>query len=147
MVWNIENGPEVGYWVAEQLGRGYFAARCQAIGLRKDGVIVAGVIYENYNGRSIMAHIAFKERVTPTFIAAIFDYPYNICKVDMVIAVIEDTNTKSIHVCENMGFSEEARIRDSHPGGDQIIYALKRQDCRFIRGRYVQRLAIAAAAA
>lgn len=140
MGWNIENSPEVGYWVAEQLGRGYFAERCQAIGLRKDGVIVAGAIYENYNGRSIMAHIAFQGRLTPSFIAAIFDYAYNVCGVEKVISVIEDTNTKSIHVCENMGFSEEARIRDSHLGGDQIIYTLKKADCRFIRGRYVEKL-------
>lgn len=146
-VWIIENSPEVGYWTAQQLGRGYFAERCQAIGLRKDGVIVAGVIYENYNRRSIMAHIAFKDRVTPAFIAAIFDYAYNVCGVEKVIAVIEDTNGESIHICENMGFSEEARIRDSHPGGDQIIYTLSKSDCRFIRGRYVKKLSKSASRA
>src|SRR4051812_42663580 len=111
MSWRIESGAEIGLWVAEQLGRGYFAERCNAVGLRRDGDVIAGVIFENWNRRSIVVHIAATGRMTPAFIAAIFDYAFNVCSVEKVIATIEDTNARSVKICSNMGFSEEARIK------------------------------------
>lgn len=136
----VESGPEIGLWVADQLGRGYFAERSNAVGLRRGQEIVAGVIFENWNRRSIVVHIAATGRMTPTFIAAIFDYAYVVCGVEKVIVTIEDTNAKSIGICEAMGFTKEATITDSHPGGDQFVYTLRKSECRFLDKRYARRI-------
>ena len=139
MGWRIESGPEIGYWVANELKAGFFAERSRAIGLIKDGDIVAGVIYENWNGRSLIVHMVVKGRLTPAFIGAIFDYAYNVCNVEKTIAPVSSFNLKSMKLVENMGFTEEGRIKDAAPDGDMILYTLKKTDCRFLGERYGQK--------
>jgi len=140
MGWHIESGPKIGYWVANELDRGYFAERSNAIGLIRDNEIVAGVIYENWNGRSIMCHIVIKKRMTPEFVAAIFHYPFIVCGVEKIIVTIEDTNEKSVRVVKNMGFVEEGKVKDAHQFGDMLILTLSKSECRFLRDRYVKKI-------
>ena len=81
MSFEITSDHAVGHWTAQQLDGGYFEERSRAIGLAKDGEIIAGVIYENWNGQSIFCHIAIEGRITASYLAAIFDYPFNVCNV------------------------------------------------------------------
>jgi RimJ/RimL family protein N-acetyltransferase len=131
----IVSGPEVGHWVANKI-KGTYHAGDNAIGLLKDGKIIAGVLYENWNGRSIVAHMSIEGRLTPAYIGAIFDYAYNVCNVHKVILPVGSANAKSIKLVENMGFAEEGRIADASPEGDVIIYTLKKSDCRFLGESY-----------
>lgn len=145
MGWNIISGPKVGQWVASNVDGGYFAERSEAIGLEKDGDLVAGVIYENWNHRSIFCHISFLGRMTPQFIAAVFHYPFEVCDVDKIIAPIRGDNRKAISLVTKMGFTEEARIKDAAPTGDLVFYTLARESCRFLGDRYGKKLTRAAA--
>ena len=133
---------EIGYWVAKRVNGGYFKERSQSIGLKKDGKIVAGVIYQDYNNRSIVCHIAIDGRMTKDFLWVIFDYPFKVCEVEKIIVPVASENKKSNKIVTNMGFTEEARIKDCHPDGDIILYTLKREDCRFLGERYGKRFAI-----
>lgn len=132
----IVSNESVGHWVAEKLGSGYFAARSNAIGLMKDNKLIAGVIYENWNRRSIMCHIAVEGRLTRLYVGAIFNYAFNMCNVEKIIVPVESHNLKSIKLIENMGFTEEGRIKDSQPNGDIILYTMAKGDCRFLGDRY-----------
>ncbi len=138
---NIISGPSVGEWVAVRIG-GTYIPGSTAIGLEKDGEIIAGVTYESWNGKSIMAHMAVSGRLTPAFVAAIFDYAYKVCGVEKVILPVGSTNEKSIRLVENMGFSEEARIRDACPEGDILIYTLSKSACRFLGERFVSKIGV-----
>jgi RimJ/RimL family protein N-acetyltransferase len=139
MGWRVESNDGIGYWVADELEFGFHAGRSTAIGLVKDDEIVAGVVYEGWNRRSITAHIVIKGRMTPSFLAAIFDYPFNVCGVEKIIAPVEIENVKSAKLVENMGFIPEARLADCHPNGDIVLYTMKRDDCRFLEDRYGQK--------
>ena len=132
MGWYITDGPAVGYWVASNLEAKYHAETSAAIGLVRNDEIVAGVIYENYNGRSLMVHIAITGRLTPQYLRDIFRYPFVTCAVNKIIAPVSSTNVKSIKLVENMGFIAEGRIRDAAPDGDIIMYTMAKDDCRFI---------------
>jgi RimJ/RimL family protein N-acetyltransferase len=137
MGWHlIVSNESVGHWVAEKLGSGYFAARSNAIGLMKDNKLIAGVIYENWNRRSIMCHIVVEGRLTRLYVGAIFNYAFNVCNVEKIIVPVESHNLKSIKLIENMGFTEEGRIKDSQPNGDIILYTMAKGDCRFLGDRY-----------
>jgi len=137
MGWHlIVSNESVGHWVAEKLGSGYFAARSNAIGLMKDNKLIAGVIYENWNRRSIMCHIAVEGRLTRLYVGAIFNYAFNVCNVEKIIVPVESHNLKSIKLIKNMGFTEEGRIKDSQPNGDIILYTMVKGDCRFLGDRY-----------
>ena len=140
MGWHITSGPDVGEWVCMHTGGGYHAERSNAIGLRKGEELVCGVVYENWNGRSIMCHIAFMDRLTPAYLAAVFDYPFNVCGVDKIIAPIGSKNVKALKVVSKMGFTEEARIKNADTDGDIVFLTMTRDACRFLGHRYGQKI-------
>ena len=125
-----------GHWTAEQTKGKYFEANSQSIGLKQNGEFVAGVIYENWNGRSIICHIAISGRLTPRYLAVIFDYPFNVCGVKKIIVPVDATNLKSVILVEKMGFTEEARIKDGMADGDMILYTLAKENCKYLGERY-----------
>ena len=133
-------GHEVGRWVAARNHQMYHEANSQSIGLEKDGKIVAGVIYENWNGQSIVVHIAILGNLTPTFVAKIFDYAFRQLAAHKVIAPVASINSESIRLVSNMGFKEEANIKDAHLSGDIVIFTMTKKDCRFLGERYGKRL-------
>ena len=139
MGWNIESSTEVGEWVCSQTGGGYHEARSNAIGLRKDGELVAGVVYENWNGRSVFCHIAIEGRMTPAYLAAIFDYPFNVCGVDKIVVPVSSGNSKALRLVGKMGFTEEARIHNADTNGDIVFLTMARDSCRFLGRRYGQK--------
>jgi hypothetical protein len=57
MGWRIVSGPQVGEYVTAQTQGGFDVDRSVAIGLERDGKIVAGTVYENWNGVSVVCHI------------------------------------------------------------------------------------------
>jgi RimJ/RimL family protein N-acetyltransferase len=133
-------GHEVGHWVAARNFQKYFEANSQAIGWEKDGKIVAGVIYEDWNGQSIVCHIAIMGNITPTFLAKIFDYPFRQLDAHKIIAPVASINSESIGLVINMGFKEEAKIKEAHPSGDIVIFTMTKQECRFLGEKYGKRL-------
>ena len=147
MGWHITSGPDVGEWVCMHTGGGYHAERSNAIGLKKGEALVGGVVYENWNGRSIVCHIAIQDRITPSWIAAIFDYPFNVCDVDKIIAPVVSSNVKAMKLVKKMGFTEEARIKNADTNGDIVFLTLTRDACRFLGEKYGQKIASAAASA
>jgi len=140
MGWHITSGPDVGEWVCGHTGGGYHAERSNAIGLRKGDELVSGVVYENWNGRSIVCHIAIQDRITPSWIAAIFDYPFNVCGVDKIIAPVSSGNVKALKLVSKMGFTEEARLKDADTNGDIVFLTMTRDACRYLGHRYGQKI-------
>lgn len=139
MGWHIETSEDAGRWVANKI-HGCCPYGACGIGLRQRGNFVAGVMYEQFNGRSIVAHIAVEGRMTPAFLVAVFDYPFNVCDVNKVICPIPSENARSIALATNMGFHEEARILDAQPNGDILIYTLAKSDCRFLGEQYLGKI-------
>jgi RimJ/RimL family protein N-acetyltransferase len=125
----------------------YHEANSQSIGLEKDGNIVAGVIYEDWNGQSIVCHIAVIGNLTPTFVAKIFDYVFRQLGVYKIIAPVASINSESIQLVTHMGFKEEAIIKDAHPSGDIVIFTMTKNECRFLGEKYGKKLTNATSAA
>ena len=146
MGWNIVSGPKVGLWVTEQTQGGFDPQRSVAIGLERDGELVAGTVYENWNGVSVMCHIVW-QHVTPAYLAAVYDYPYNVAKVDKIIGPISSNHTRALALVSKMGFSEEARIKDGAPDGDIVFMTQTPDRCRFLEPRYGQKITSTAASA
>jgi hypothetical protein len=149
MGWHITSGPEVGRWVAAQIkGCSYHPDTAVTLGLWRDDGFAAGVLYEQWNGRSIVAHIAVTGRMTPAFVAAIFDYPFNVAKVEKIICPVYSDNPRSAALASHMGFRCEAKITDAAPdGGDIQLFTLAKKDCRFLEARYGKKCAVSTARA
>lgn len=122
-------------WVNERTSGGlYVPGTCSAIGRIKDGKIVGGIYYEDFNGKNITCHIASEngERwLNRTFLWMIFDYPFNQLKSKRMTAPVAYDNERCINFVEKLGFTREAILHDAHPNGDLYIYTLFEKDCRW----------------
>lgn len=139
------NAEEVGPWVARNVFGSWTG--CPAIGLEHDGRMIAGVLYENWNRRSIVCHVAVQGLLTPAYLAAIFHYPFVYLGCEKIIAPVSEGNLESIRFISKLGFQEEARLLDAHPEGSLLIFTMSRQSCRFLGERYGQRFTISPEAA
>ena len=136
MSFEITSDHAAGHWTAQKVDGGYFQERSRSIGLKKNGEFVAGVIYENWHGRSITCHIAVTGRMTSAYLGAIFHYPFNVCKVGKIIVPVSSANIASIKFVEKMGFLEEARIKDAMADGDMVILTMPKERCKYLEYRY-----------
>jgi len=117
----------------------YNADRSAAIGLEKDGELVAGTVYEMRNGKSVVCHITW-DQITPAYLAAVYDYPYNVANVDKIIGPISSNHTRALKLVTKMGFSEEARIKNAAPDGDIVFMTQTPERCRYLEPRYGQKI-------
>jgi len=138
----IRTGEQVARWVCKKLHACYEEG-AEGIGLERAGELVAGVCYENWNGRSIMCHIVIDGRMTPEYLAAIFHYPFIYLGVDKIIVPIVQSNRDSIKFVMKLGFTFTTSLKEAHPDGDINIYELKREDCRYVGERYIKRIVAA----
>jgi RimJ/RimL family protein N-acetyltransferase len=113
------------------------------IGWQRDGEIVCGAAFTDYNGININMHIAKLDGETfpPTFIAAIFDYPFNQVGVRRMTGLIPESNAASIAFAERVGGVREGVLRDGARDGNLVIYGLLRSEAdRWLTASFARRL-------
>jgi hypothetical protein len=127
----------VGPFVAARSGAQYIPAAAKCIGLVEDGKVIAGVMYEAYNGANVSMHVAGEGRrwLTRDFLWICFDYPFNQLGVKRVTGVVPSSNADARRFDEHLGFVYEATLKDAYPGGDLIIYSMHRDQCRWLNLR------------
>jgi RimJ/RimL family protein N-acetyltransferase len=106
------------------------------IGLRKDGELVAGVIYEGFNGPNVWMHVAAvpgRSWLNRSYLTACFAYPFIQLGVERVSGYVYASNLDARRFDEHLGFEEEARLKGAAPdGGDVIIYVMWKEGCRYV---------------
>lgn len=131
----ITIGPGVVEWVAKRTNEyGNFGA-AQGIGWLSGGEIVAGVVFNDFNGPNVCGHIAAVPGcrwLTRKFLAVMFDYPFRQLGVRRITAMVGEGNADSRRWLEHVGFSCEARLAGAHPTGDLLIYRILREECKWL---------------
>ena len=110
-----------------------------AIGLERDGELVAGVVYENYTGPNIYLNVAAvpgRRWLTRTFLNAVFHYPFVRLGVQRITGMVEACNSDALRLNKHLGFEREAVLRGVMPTGDLIIVVMWKERCRFIGERH-----------
>lgn len=126
----------VGPWIAKELDMVWTLENSTTIGWIEGNELVAGVWYEDFNGKSITCHIVIKKPLNRKFLAIIFDYPFIQLGVSKIIGPVKSDNLKAIEFDKKLGFKEEARILDAFPNSDLIFFVMNKDDCRFLGERY-----------
>jgi RimJ/RimL family protein N-acetyltransferase len=124
----------VGAWILERTG-GQWKGDGVTIGLEEDGKLIAGVLYEDFNGANINIAVAGegKRWLNREFLWFVFYYPFIQLKVRRVTALIASTNQASINFCQHIGFVREATLESAHPSGDLFVYKMFREDCKWLK--------------
>jgi hypothetical protein len=109
------------------------------IGIEEDGEMLAGVVYDYFNGRNICMHVAAvegKRWMTREFLWYCFFYPFVQLGCDRVTGLVPESNLDARRFDEHLGFKLETRLQDAHPDGDLLVYKMMKQDCRFLERRH-----------
>lgn len=105
----------------------------KAIGLERDGELVAGVVYEGYNGHNVWMHVVIAGYVTKQALRYVFHYPFVELGCSRVSGYVAASNAKICHLLKHLGFAPEARLRMAAvDGGDIEIYTMHKEDCRYV---------------
>jgi hypothetical protein len=110
------------------------AMKC--LGLERDGRLVAGVLYDAWNGVNMWMHSAitpgaYLGREYPWYV---FHYPFNEVGVQRLTGLVEVSNRDALRFNERLGFKAEALLRGAaSDGGDAVIMVMTRENCRWLR--------------
>lgn len=130
-------GKQVVEWVAKKTNEyGNFGTDI-GIGWERNGELIAGTAYANWNGVNVEAHVASdgsRKWLTKEYLWTIFDYPFNQLKVNRVTLCIGEGNTSSFGFAIHLGFKIEAQLTGAHPTGDLLVLRMFREECRWIKG-------------
>ena len=132
----IVYGKQVGEWVAERAGCPYDSRYSAAIGSQRNGVIHAGVIYTDWNKKSVVCHWAISRGIDRAWLWYIHYYVFRELGAYKVIAPVNSDNVKMLRVAPKMGFVKEGQLVDTQPSGDVVLFTLTADNCRFLGERY-----------
>jgi RimJ/RimL family protein N-acetyltransferase len=113
-----------------------------AVGNVRDGALVAGVIYNHYSAANICMHVGGVGNywLTPEFLFAAFDYPFNQLKVRRVTGLVPKKNKAARKLDEHLGFKFEGCMSHGLPDDDMLVYGLLREKCRWIAADFAAKV-------
>lgn len=111
-------------------------AGMKGLGLERDGELIAGVVYEGFNGRNVWMHVAAEpggKWLNKEYLRYCFHYPFEELGCTRVSGYVEANNLAARRFDEHLGFRREAVLEGAaSDGGDVILYVMRREDCRYV---------------
>lgn len=133
----------VAQWVAARIPSYQYNPASTAIGVLKDDDLVAGVIYENFNGAHVECSIAAEPGsgwATRETLFHLFDYPFSAMGCEAISICVASTNLQSLKLVTQMGFEPEAMIKfAAHDCSTLIVMKMFRDQCRWIKSHGQER--------
>lgn len=125
----------VGAWVAERVGQNGAWSNYEALGLERDGCLVAGVVLDSYvSGARCCMHVAAEGRdwLNREFLWLCFHYAFEQLGCNVVIGLVRSDNEAALRFDTHLGFEEVARIPGGSGDCDLVILAMQRKTCRWL---------------
>jgi RimJ/RimL family protein N-acetyltransferase len=127
----------VGPWVCAEAGGTWVPGRGTAIGRLKDGKLIAGVLYEDFNGANVVCHIRGEpDWATREYLGVIYDYPFNQIGVRRITVPVCSTNKKCITLVTHMGFTLESELVGATRLGNMLLFRMFKEECKYLKGKY-----------
>ena len=107
-------------------------AGMRALGLERDGRVVAGFLFELYDGRNVWAHAACESPhdLTRDLLGAVLRYIFADLGCERVWARVCENNAASRGFVEGLGALLVSMLPQADGDRDVLIYRLRRQDVR-----------------
>ena len=131
----ILNDPDYGHEIARATNT-FYDPKCSANIVRtRDGEVLAGAIYTQFTGPSVIMHQAvFEEHgLNRDLLFVAFDYPFNQLAVKRIFGFVKETDEKVLAFNRHLGFREVARIEGMYEHDITcIVMRMDREECRFL---------------
>lgn len=122
-------------WAQDKIGVS-FRADAYTIGLKKDGALVAVVVYDGFSETDCNMHIASdgtRAWMNKALLLTAFAYPFSQLGLLRVTGLVPAHNAAALAFDEHLGFVREGFHPKAGPGGaDLISLGMLRDTCRFI---------------
>lgn len=105
------------------------------IGIARDGELIAGIVYNNYSGNDICAHIATvpdSKWCDEDVMRVLCEYPLIQLGCNRVTCLIPTRNQRSFRLCQYFGFKQEGLMRKAFVDDDGILMGLLKEECPWI---------------
>ena len=124
----------IGPWVCARIDKAWIPDGKEAIGVVQDGEVLGGIVFEDYTGRCISAHIAIAHPRVPLrkLLVTGVMYAYNQLGVEKILTQVSSNNAASIRFNTKLGFKPEALIKGVFYDGDLLVFSLTKEDCTFL---------------
>lgn len=114
-----------------------------ALGIARDGKLVAGVVYNNFHKHDIQltAYATDEQWLSKYILREIFSYPYIQLGCVRTTAVTGRTNRRTRKLLEGLGYRLEGVCRQGLDGKqDAIVYGLLKGECRWLNQQVAARV-------
>lgn len=123
-------------WAAGKIGIRAFRDDAQAIGLERNGDLVAVTVFDTFSSRDCYMHVASdgsKHWLTREFLVACFAYPFIQCNLPRVSSPIAESNQAALRFNMKLGFVQEGyHPQAAHDGGAILSMGLLKKSCIFL---------------
>lgn len=121
-------------WVAMQVNHVGSWGEFYALGVVRNGEIIAGVVINNFNHANATCHIAIARQsrmIIPLFMS-VCDYAFNYCGLKRLTGMVPTNEPEIIAFDKHLGFEEEFVMKDAAPGADMQVLVLWPDKCRWL---------------
>ena len=120
-------------WVAKRIGINGFGPST-AIGVQRDGQLIAGAVYHDYRDGQIEASIASDSPrwATRSVLYSLFAYPFIQCDANRLLVTCDESNDKAMKMNKQLGFTPEGILRQMYYPNDAIIWGMLKDECKWI---------------
>lgn len=125
----------IGAWVAQKVGQGADWGSFYALGIVSGDEVIAGVVFNNFNGANATCHIAIARhtRLVPEMITAACRYAFEYCGLKRLTGMVPSNEPKVLAFDKHLGFEEEFLMKDGAPGADMHVLVMRPDTCRWLR--------------
>ena len=119
----FDDKDRVGDWVANQMPDGASWHNYYAMGAEKQGELVSGIVFENFNGHNANVHIAVS-KPTKLFLKLLdhaFVYAFETCGLRRLTGLVEADNVKALQLDLHIGFKIEAVMKEAGSAGQDLL--------------------------
>ena len=122
-------------WVAKKLGINGFGPST-AIGIQKNGELIAGCVYHDYRDGQIESSLASstKSWANRSVLYSLFAYPFLQVKANRLLVTCAENNEKAMKMNRQLGFVPEGILRELYYPNDGVVWGMLKQECKWIKG-------------
>jgi RimJ/RimL family protein N-acetyltransferase len=125
----------VGSWVMERCEGEWYPGRGSTMGLLdSNGSLVAGIVFESYNGSHLFVHAAcLPGGLNEEFLHACFHYCFVENHCSRISCVVEESNETCHRFVQRVGWTKDVVIEGAgFEGRSLIVYKMTPQECKWL---------------
>lgn len=124
----IVSGEYVARWVMDGVGK--YTEGMVGIGWERDGVLISGCAFENFNSNNMFGHQRIDIPPPRSYWKEVAKYIFEYCGVKRLTACVECDNIRAIKLNEKIGFERETTLPLAGRNGDLLIMVLWKDKCK-----------------